>query len=177
MPAKSSAPRRASGRTLVTLSCLLAGSLAAPAGRALGMASHVGWPHTTHHEGHPNNESGVMRGLPGVHNMLLGGDGNDTIFAGEMGDVIWGDSHSDQNPESQDDLLHGGAGPDWIYASHGHNVIWTGAGNDHIALVYGHGTVFCDGAGLKTFVMRYLPQNRPWHLVGCTHKVIVRYRA
>jgi len=43
--------------------------------------------------------------------------------------------------------------------------------------VYGHGIVFCDGSGLKTFVMRYLPQNRPWTLVGCSHKVIVPYRA
>jgi hypothetical protein len=25
--------------------------------------------------------------------------------------------------------------------------------------------------------MRYLPQNRPWKLVGCEHKVIDRYRA
>jgi hypothetical protein len=31
-----------------------------------------------------------MRGLDGVHNMLLGGDGNDRIFAGNLGDVIWG---------------------------------------------------------------------------------------
>ncbi len=70
---------------------------------------------------------------------------------------------------NQSDQLHGGAGEDWIYASMGHNVIWTGAGNDHIALVYGHGTVFCNGPGLKTLVMRYLPQNRPWKLVGCAH--------
>jgi Ca2+-binding RTX toxin-like protein len=143
---------------------------------ALGMASHAGWPVTKHHVGHPGNESGVERGIEGVHNMLLGGDGNDTIFAGNMGDVIWGDSHPD-DPPGQTDQLHGGAGPDWIYASMGHNVIWTGAGNDHIALVYGHGTVFCNGPGLKTMVMRYLPQNRPWNLVGCTHKVIDRYRA
>jgi hypothetical protein len=26
-------------------------------------------------------------------------------------------------------------------------------------------------------VMRYLPQNRPWKLVGCDHKVIDPYRA
>jgi hypothetical protein len=174
---RTNASFRTSSRLPAVLSCLLLGALVAPGSQALGEASHAGWPHTTHHEGHPHNESGVMRGLPGVHNMLLGGDGNDTIWAGEEGDVIWGDSHPVQNSESQSDLLHGGAGPDWIYSSHGHNVIWTGAGNDHIALVYGHGTVFCDGLGLKTFVMRYLPENRPWHLVGCAHKVIVRYRA
>jgi Ca2+-binding RTX toxin-like protein len=154
----------------------LIGALAL-AGAAWGEASHVGWPPEEHHEGHPNNESGVMRGLPNVHNYLLGGNGNDTIWAGNKGDVIWGDSHPSGQPTSQRDYLHGGPGEDWIYASHGFNEIWTGAGNDHVALVYGHGTVRCNGPGLKTLVMRYLPQNRPWTLIGCAHKVIVPYRA
>ena len=144
---------------------------------ALSEASHAGWPPIAHLKGHPNNESGVLRGRNGVHNELLGGNGNDTIYAGDDGDVIWGDSNPSGQPESQVDLIYGGRGDDWIYASHGTNYIWTGAGNDHVALVYGHGTVYCDGPGLKTLVMRYLPQNRPWKLVGCTHKVIVPYRA
>ena len=152
-------------------------TLLAIAASASGEASHAGWPPVAHHQGHPNNESGTMRGLPNVHNELLGGDGNDTIWAGNEGDVIWGDSHAELNPTSQTDELHGGAGNDWIYASHGYNHIWTGAGTDHIALVYGHGIVDCDGPGLKIFVMRYLPQNRPWKLVGCNDKEIVRYRA
>ncbi|HWG08759.1 MAG TPA: hypothetical protein VN672_07095 [Solirubrobacteraceae bacterium] len=144
---------------------------------ALGMASHAGWPHATHHRGHPNNESGTMRGLDGRHNELLGGDGNDTIWAGDSGDVIWGDSHPGGQPTSQKDLLHGGPGSDWLYASHGHNVIWTGAGNDHVALVYGYGTVYCNGPGLKTLVVRYLPANRHFRLVGCGRRVLDRYRA
>jgi Ca2+-binding RTX toxin-like protein len=144
---------------------------------AAGEASHVGWPLIGHHAGHPGGESGVLRGFRSVHNELLGGPGNDTIYAGNRGDVIWGDSSAQDNPTTQHDDLHGGAGNDWIYASHGYNHIWTGAGNDHIALVYGHGVVDCNGPGLKTFVMRYLPQNRPWKLVGCTHKQILPYRA
>jgi hypothetical protein len=160
-------------RSAVMAACVARLLVAAP---ALGMASHAGWPVTTHHVGHPGNESGIERGIDGVHNMLLGGDGNDTIFAGNMGDVIWGDSHPD-DPPNQSDQLHGGAGPDWIYASMGRNVIWTGAGNDHLALVYGSGTVFCNGPGLKTLVMRFLPQNRPWKLIGCAHKVIMPYKA
>lgn len=146
-------------------------------GSAFGLADHTGWPPIGHHQGHPDNESGTMRGWMGVHNMLLGGAGNDTIWAGDEGDVIWGDSHEGDQPESQHDSLHGGAGEDWLYASHGYNHIWTGAGNDHVALVYGHGIVDCDGPGRKTLVMRYLPQNRPWKLVGCSDKLIVRYRA
>lgn len=144
---------------------------------ALALASHEGWPEIGHHEGHPNNESGVMRGLKHVHNMLLGGDGNDTIWAGEEGDVIWGDSHPGNQPSSQHDYLHGGPGEDWLYASHGFNEIWTGAGNDHVALVYGYGTVHCNGRGLKTLVMRFLPQNRHYNLIGCNHKRIERYKA
>jgi hypothetical protein len=164
---------RSSAHLVVVFAC----ALLACAGTALAEANHTGWPPQEHHEGHPNNESGVMRGLNGVHNYLLGGGGNDTIYAGNDGDVIWGDSHPGEQPTGQHDYLHGGEGEDWIYASYGENTIWTGAGNDHVALVYGHGTVYCNGPGLKTLVMRYLPQNRPWKLVGCDHKVIDPYRA
>jgi hypothetical protein len=142
-------------------------------------ASHAGWPADEclkMDKGTPGI-SHTLVGLKHVHNWLLGGYGNDTIYAGEAGDVIWGDYHPEGQPESESDYLHGGAGNDWIYSSHGYNEIWTGAGEDHLALVYGHGTIYCNGPGVKTFVMRYLPQNRPWTLVGCTHKVLVRYRA
>src|SRR5271154_3392217 len=162
---------------LALLVCLTAASVLACGGIALGMANHEGWPAIGHHQGHPNNESGVMRGELGVHNMLLGGDGNDTIWAGNEGDVIWGDSHPTDQSTTQRDFLHGGPGEDWLYSSHGYNVIWTGAGSDHVALVYGFGTVYCNGPGLKTLVMRFLPQNRDYTLVGCTHKVIDPYRA
>ncbi len=142
-------------------------------------ASHAGWPadECLKMDKSSPGLSHTLVGLKHVHNWLLGGYGNDTIYAGDAGDVIWGDYHPAGQPESETDYLHGGAGSDWIYASHGYNEIWTGAGNDHLALVYGHGTIYCNGPGLKTFVMRYLPQNRPWSLVGCTHKALVRYRA
>jgi hypothetical protein len=143
------------------------------------LANHAGWPAD---ECLKMDKGGAgawhtLIGVAGVHNWLLGGYGNDRVFAGDSGDVIWGDYHPSGQPESEQDFLHGGAGPDWIYASHGYNDIWTGAGNDHLALVYGHGVVHCNGKGVKTFVMRYLPQNRPWQLLGCSHKVLVRYRA
>jgi hypothetical protein len=143
------------------------------------MASHEGWPEDECLKMDKGlaGYSHTLIGLQHVHNWLLGGYGNDTIYGGGDGDVIWGDFHPSGQPESQRDYLHGGAGADWIYSSHGFNEIWTGAGDDHLALVYGHGIVYCNGTGLKTFVMRYLPQNRPWTLVGCTHKVIDPYRA
>jgi Ca2+-binding RTX toxin-like protein len=142
-------------------------------------ASHAGWPENEclKMDKGPPGLSHTLVGLKHVHNWLLGGYGNDTIYAGDEGDVIWGDYHPERQPESQRDYLHGGPGSDWIYSSHGYNEIWTGGGNDHLALVYGHGVVYCNGSGLKTFVMRYLPQNRPWKLVGCSHKVLDRYRA
>jgi hypothetical protein len=111
------------------------------------------------------------------HNELLGGDGNDTIHAGPAGDVIWGDSHAEGNDTAQVDRLYGGAGDDWIYASHGTNYIWTGAGTDHVLLVYGHGVVYCNGPGRKIFVMRKLSTNRHYRLVGCSDKTIVPYAA
>jgi Ca2+-binding RTX toxin-like protein len=111
------------------------------------------------------------------HNELLGGDGNDTIHAGPAGDVIWGDSHAEGNDTTQVDRLYGGAGDDWIYASHGTNYIWTGAGTDHVLLVYGHGIVYCNGPGRKIFVMRKLSSNRHYRMVGCSDKTIVPYAA
>ncbi len=156
-----------------------AASIASVPRASIAEANHDGWPRDEclKMDKGPAGHSHTLVGLKHVHNWLLGGYGNDTIYAGNAGDVIWGDYHPEGQSESQRDYLHGGAGEDWIYSSHGYNEIWTGAGSDHLALVYGHGIVFCNGAGLKTFVMRYLPQNRPWTLVGCTHKTIVRYRA
>jgi|GEM_PF-1845529 hypothetical protein len=111
------------------------------------------------------------------HNELLGGNGDDTIHAGPAGDVIWGDSHAEGQPTTQVDRLYGGPGDDWIYSSHGTNYIWTGAGEDHVLLVYGHGVVYCNGPGHKILVMRKLRKNRHYRLVGCTDKTIVPYAA
>jgi hypothetical protein len=111
------------------------------------------------------------------HNELLGGHGNDTIHAGPAGDVIWGDFHPSGQPTTQVDRLYGGPGNDWIYASHGTNDIWTGAGADHVMLVYGTGTVHCNGPGRKTLVMRALAAHRHYRLVGCAGARIVPYAA
>jgi len=143
------------------------------------MANHTGWPslQCLKMDKGTYGLSHVLVGLAHVHNYLLGGYGNDTIWAGDEGDVIWGDYHPSGQTTAQHDALHGGAGTDWIYSSHGYNDIWTGAGEDHVALVYGFGSVHCNGPGLKTLVMRLLPKNRHWHLIGCHRKKIVPYKA
>ena len=77
-----------------------------------------------------------------VHNELLGGHGNDTIFAGPYGDVIWGD-YMPNGPARQRDKLTGGDGNDFIYGSKGRNVIRAGAGDDFVKSRYGRGRIDC----------------------------------
>jgi RTX calcium-binding nonapeptide repeat (4 copies) len=145
----------------------------------VAMASHAGWPadDCLKMDKGSYGLSHTLVGLKNVHNWLLGGYGNDTVYGGDAGDVIWGDYQPSGQSESERDYLHAGNGNDWIYSSHGFNEIWTGGGDDHLLLVYGHGVIHCNGPGVKTFVMRYLPANRPWTLIGCAHKVLDRYRA
>ena len=156
------------------------GIAASAASRArTAMADHTGWPSL----GCLKMDKGTygmahkLAGVAGVHNFLLGGYGNDAIYAGRDGDVIWGDYQPSGQHTTERDWLHGGPGSDWIYSSHGHDVIWTGAGDDHVALDYGWGTVHCNGSGLKTLVMRPLKRNRHWRLIGCRHIHIVTHRA
>ncbi len=160
--------------------CDSTASLAGHAPRAASaMADHTGWPSVQCLKMDKGSYglAHALVGLAGVHNFLLGGYGNDTIWGGQDGDVIWGDYQPSGQHTTERDRLHGGAGSDWIYSSHGHDVIWTGAGEDHVALVYGWGTVHCNGPGLKTLVMRLLRRNRHWRLIGCRHIHIVPYRA
>ena len=89
-----------------------------------------------------------------VHNELLGGHGNDTIFAGPTGDVIWGDYKPSGQPNSQRDRLNGGAGRDYIYASHGWNTIKANGGNDWIKAHYGRGIIDCGGGKDLLYVSR-----------------------
>jgi len=88
------------------------------------------------------------------NNKLLGGHGNDVIFAGRHGDVIWGDFKPSGQPESQHDRLNGGRGRDFIYAGHGRNTIKAGRGNDYVKAHFGRGSVDCGGGRDKLYISR-----------------------
>jgi Ca2+-binding RTX toxin-like protein len=89
-----------------------------------------------------------------VHNELLGGHGNDTIHAGPAGDVLWADYKPSGQPTTQRDVVVGGAGRDFIYASHGHNTIDAGAGNDWLKAHYGRGSINCGPGNDLLYVSR-----------------------
>ena len=74
---------------------------------------------------------------------LLGHHGSDVLSGRGRSDILWGDHDGVGQPTSQNDLIFGGAGNDFIYGSHGRNTIYGGAGNDAISVHYGRGFVDC----------------------------------
>jgi Ca2+-binding RTX toxin-like protein len=150
----------------VLLSVLVCLSLSAAPVAVAGKAPHTGWPHR---DGalimHKLDQSGPIYGFPYLHNELLGGHGNDNIYAGDAGDVIWGDYKPSGQPTTQSDVLQGGAGRDFIYASHGHNVIDTGAGNDVVHGHFGYGSITCHSPQTTVFLSH--KGRKGWTLQGC----------
>jgi Ca2+-binding RTX toxin-like protein len=99
------------------------------------------------------------------HNELLGGHGNDDIHAGPAGDVIWGDYKPAGQPTTQVDTLVGGAGNDFIYASHGTNHISTGGGTDVVHAHFGRGTIHCGSSRDIAYLSR--KGRSGYHVTGC----------
>ncbi|MEA2275686.1 MAG: hypothetical protein QOC78_646 [Solirubrobacteraceae bacterium] len=129
--------------------------------------SHKGWPPITGDlKMHKADQSGDIRATKvNKHNELLGGHGNDTITAGNAGDVLWGDYKPSGQPEAQVDNLIGGPGRDFIYASHGTNDISSGAGNDVIHAHFGRGAIDC-GPGQDTLFISH--RSKPhYKIVNC----------
>jgi Ca2+-binding RTX toxin-like protein len=89
---------------------------------------------------------GRMTAPRSVHNELLGGHGDDSIYAGPVGDVLWGDYKPSGQSTAQHDVLIGGVGNDHFYASHGYNRIEGNGGDDWVKAHFGHGIIDC-GAG------------------------------
>jgi Ca2+-binding RTX toxin-like protein len=99
------------------------------------------------------------------HNKLLGGHGNDAIYAGSHGDVLWGDYKPSGQPDTQVDTLVGGAGKDFIYASHGQNTISAGGGNDYIKAHFGRGAIDCGGGRDTLYISR--KAQKAYSIRGC----------
>jgi hypothetical protein len=136
---------------------------------ALAMTSHAGWPPNQHlvMDKGPAGRSDTLVGIDGVHNYLLGGYGNDTIYGGNTGDVIWGDYHP-TGESLQTAVIHAGNGPNFIYANDTVNYVWTGT-NPH-TVVHAHedsGVIHCENLHIVVFTSHHaLPH---YKVDGCRH--------
>jgi hypothetical protein len=158
---------RVFGAWLLLMSAIAMLALLVWACAALGKASHEGWPRingvllmNSHDESRP------LTGRPNAHNELLGGHGSDTIVAGQVGDVIWGDYKPCCQPTTQVDHLYGGPGRDHIYASHGINTIRTGGGRDVVHAHFGRGgEIHCESANVMLYISHR--SRKRYRLYGC----------
>ena len=118
------------------------------------MTSHAGWPpiSTWSWTGAPAGRDHLLVGVLGRHNYLLGGYGNDTIYGGNAGDVIWGDYHASGWPAFQTAVIHAGNGKNFIYANDTVNYVWTGS--NPATVVHAHensGVIHCENPHIVVF--------------------------
>ncbi|HEX4483483.1 MAG TPA: hypothetical protein VH081_06805 [Solirubrobacteraceae bacterium] len=146
---------------------LLAALVLAPSAGA--MTSHAGWPSDQHLEmdkGAAGQEH-TLSGINGMHNYLLGGYGNDTIYGGDSGDVIWGDYHP-SGESTQTVVIHAGNGKNYIYANDTVNYVWTGTNPQTV--VHAHedsGVIHCENPHQTVYTSHHaLPH---YKLDGCKH--------
>jgi hypothetical protein len=137
---------------------------------ACAMTSHAGWPPDQHlvMDKGPAGMHNTLVGERGVHNYLLGGYGDDTIYGGNVGDVIWGDYHPSGWPSSQTAVIHAGNGPNFIYANDTVNEVWTGTNPDTV--VHAHedgGVIHCENASIVVYTSHHALSH--WKLDGCQH--------
>src|ERR1700732_4317661 len=114
----------------------------------------------------PGGESHVLKGRPNVHNWLLGGYGNDTIYGGNAGDVIWGDYHPSGWPARQTAVIHAGNGKNFIYSNDTVNWVWTGTNAGTVVHAHeGSGVIHCQNSHVIVFTSHHaLPH---YSLDGC----------
>jgi hypothetical protein len=166
MPRPHSIARRRAARLVAELTLLLVFALAAS---AAAMTSHAGWPANQHlvMDKGPAGQSNVLTGVNGRHNYLLGGYGNDTIYGGDSGDVIWGDYHP-SGESHQTAVIHAGNGKNYIYANDTINYVWTGTNPQTV--VHAHensGVIHCENPHQTVYTSHHaLPH---YKLDGCRH--------
>lgn len=107
-----------------------------------GCASHAHWP-TIHGKIRKAKSSSAKYTGSRRSDELLGHHRSDRLSGRGGSDVLWGDWDGGGQPSGQRDLIYGGSGNDFIYASHGYNRIYGGRGNDAISVHYGRGVVDC----------------------------------
>jgi hypothetical protein len=159
---------RAMSRRLIVAAVALVAALAA-AVPALAMTSHAGWPPNQHlvMDKGPAGRHNTLTGVQGRHNYLLGGYGDDTIYGGNAGDVIWGD-YRPSGESTQTAVIHAGNGKNFIYSNDTVNFVWTGT--DPATVVHAHegsGVIHCESPGIVVFTSHHaLPH---YKLDGCRH--------
>ncbi len=162
-PAPLPRPRLLPG--MLALAVALALAAAAP---GVAMTSHAGWPRDQHlvMDRGPAGRSHVLVGLSSRHNYLLGGYGNDTIYGGGAGDVIWGDYHPSGWPAHQTAVIHAGDGKNFIYSNDTVNYVWTGTNPATVVHAHeGSGVIHCQNPSIVVFTSHHaLPHYR---LDGC----------
>jgi hypothetical protein len=170
----SPAPRRRGPRrdvrTALLTALVLSLAAAATAIPAVAMTSHAGWPANQHlvMDRGPAGRQHVLVGRPNVHNYLLGGYGDDTIYGGEAGDVIWGDYHPTGWPSSQTAVIHAGNGKNYIYANDTYNYVWTGT--NPLTVVHAHedsGIIHCENPHIVVYTSHHALPHYVLH--GCRH--------
>lgn len=117
----------------------------------------------------PAGEHHTIVGVPGVHNWLLGGYGDDTIVGGERGDVIWGDYRPTGEPH-QTAIIHAGDGRNVIYANDTRDYVWTGTDPGTVVHAYDIGTsgvIHCQSPGIVVYLS--MTSERYFTLEGCDH--------
>jgi Ca2+-binding RTX toxin-like protein len=139
---------------LLAVAVLALGAVVAPA-----KTSHDGWPTFDGTVYINHDDANVTKHGTSKSDELLGGHGNDQLYGEGAADVLWGDQKPSGQPTTQFDHLYGGAGGDFIYASHGHNVIDAGADNDYVKAHYGYGTIDC-GAGKDQLYISHKAQKK-----------------
>lgn len=148
-----------------------------PARRSVASAraastSHAGWPpdECLKMDKQGAGSRHTLVGEADVHNWLLGGYGNDAIFGGERGDVIWGDYHPAGEPAEQTVVIHAGNGRNFIYANDTRNYVWTGT--NPLTVVHAHnpgtsGIIHCQSPGVVVYLSKI--SQRSFKLHGCHH--------